>query len=81
MQATSDSRPIHRVFVDGFWMDTTEVTNEQFAVRESDRLRHRCGEDATRRRLSMLLEEPAGAVVFTARSCRSTRQPFRWWST
>lgn len=31
MQATTDSRPIHRVFVDGFWMDETEVTNEQFA--------------------------------------------------
>jgi formylglycine-generating enzyme len=31
MQATTDSRPVHRVFVDGFWMDRTEVTNEQFA--------------------------------------------------
>ena len=31
MQATGDSRPIHRVYVDGFWMDATEVTNEQFA--------------------------------------------------
>ena len=31
MEATTDSRPIHRVYVDGFWMDTTEVTNEQFA--------------------------------------------------
>jgi sulfatase modifying factor 1 len=32
MQATMDSRPIHRVYVDGFWMDATEVTNEQFAA-------------------------------------------------
>jgi formylglycine-generating enzyme len=32
MQATRDSRPIHRVYVDGFWMDKTEVTNEQFAA-------------------------------------------------
>ena len=31
MQATTDSRPVHRVSVDGFWMDTTEVTNAQFA--------------------------------------------------
>jgi formylglycine-generating enzyme required for sulfatase activity len=30
MHATDDSRPIHRVYVDGFWMDTTEVTNAQF---------------------------------------------------
>jgi sulfatase modifying factor 1 len=28
--ASNDSGPIHRVRVDGFWMDTTPVTNEQF---------------------------------------------------
>ncbi len=27
---TRDSSPIHRVYVDGFWMDQTEVTNAQF---------------------------------------------------
>jgi len=26
-----DARPIHRVYVDGFWMDQTEVTNSEFA--------------------------------------------------
>ena len=31
MQATKDSRPIHRVAVKGFWIDKTEVTNRQFA--------------------------------------------------
>jgi len=31
MQATTDSRPIHRVAVEGFWIDATEVTNEQFS--------------------------------------------------
>ncbi|MDB6038434.1 MAG: pkn [Verrucomicrobiales bacterium] len=25
-----DARPIHRVYVNGFWMDATEVTNDQF---------------------------------------------------
>lgn len=25
-----DARPIHRVYVDGFWIDETEVTNEEF---------------------------------------------------
>lgn len=30
MQATTDSRPIHRVAVRGFWIDKTEVTNAQF---------------------------------------------------
>ncbi len=27
---TYDSGPIHRVYVDPFWMDETEVTNRQF---------------------------------------------------
>lgn len=30
MKATVDSRPIHRVYVDGFFMDKTDVTNAQF---------------------------------------------------
>ncbi len=29
--AVADTQPIHRVAVDGFWMDATEVTNAQFA--------------------------------------------------
>ncbi len=28
---TSDAQPVHRVYVDGFWMDATEVTNAEFA--------------------------------------------------
>jgi formylglycine-generating enzyme len=31
MKATLDSRPVHRVYVDGFWMDKTDVTNSQFS--------------------------------------------------
>jgi formylglycine-generating enzyme len=31
MHAAADARPIHRVYVDGFWMDKTDVTNEEFA--------------------------------------------------
>ncbi|WP_255580351.1 formylglycine-generating enzyme family protein [Flavobacterium sp. UMI-01] len=29
---TKDASPIHRVYVDGFWMDESEVTNDQFAA-------------------------------------------------
>ncbi|MGA8044453.1 MAG: formylglycine-generating enzyme family protein [Terracidiphilus sp.] len=31
MHAAVDARPIHRVYVDAFWMDKTDVTNEEFA--------------------------------------------------
>jgi formylglycine-generating enzyme required for sulfatase activity len=31
MKATEDARPVHRVYVDGFFMDKTDVTNAQFA--------------------------------------------------
>ncbi len=30
MNAVNDSQPIHRVYVDGFWMDTNDVTNAKF---------------------------------------------------
>ncbi len=32
MKATEDARPIHRVYVDGFFMDQTDVTNAQFTA-------------------------------------------------
>jgi formylglycine-generating enzyme required for sulfatase activity len=32
MNATTDARPIHRVYVDGFFMDRTDVTNGEFAA-------------------------------------------------
>jgi len=31
MNAVNDAQPIHRVYVDGFWIDKTDVTNEEFA--------------------------------------------------
>ena len=31
MKAIIDSRPVHRVYVDGFYMDRTDVTNAEFA--------------------------------------------------
>src|SRR5271169_3053028 len=31
-EGMSDARPVHRVHVDGFFMDQTEVTNKEFAA-------------------------------------------------
>jgi sulfatase modifying factor 1 len=48
MHAANDARPIHRVYVDGFWIDKTNVTNEEFARFGADRLRDRGGAEAAR---------------------------------
>lgn len=31
MNSVNDAQPIHRAYVDGFWMDTNDVSNEDFA--------------------------------------------------
>ena len=31
MNAINDAQPIHRVYVDGFWMDKNDVSNQEFA--------------------------------------------------
>ena len=78
MQATTDSRPIHRVYVDGFWMDATEVTNEQFAafvkatgyVTVAERTPR--AEDFPARRLRSSSPAPC---LLAAGSCRATERP------
>ena len=83
-EAMDDARPIHRVAVDGFWMDATEVTNDQFA-----KFVEATGYVTVAERVPLAEEFPgvptenlvAGSVVFTPPD-----QPvpldshFRWWS-
>src|SRR5262249_42179131 len=80
---TEDALPVHRVFVDGFWMDSTEVTNAQFA-----RFVQATGYVTVAERTPTAEEFPsapaqnrvAGCTVFTP-----TAQPvplndhYRWW--
>src|SRR4051812_30382801 len=84
MQATTDSRPIHRVYVDGFWMDRTEVTNEQFTkfveatgyVTVAERAPR--AEDFPGAPAANLV---AGAVVFSAPAHPvPLNDYFQWWS-
>ncbi len=73
---TRDALPIHRVYVDGFWMDATEVTNEQFekfvkatgyvtvAETEADegRVPHRAAGESRRRFDGLHADAAAGAA-------------------
>jgi formylglycine-generating enzyme len=84
MQATEDSRPIHRVYVDGFWMDRTEVTNEQFAafVKATGYVtvaeRKPRAEDFPGAPAEKLV---AGSVVFSPPShAVPLNDHFQWWS-
>lgn len=79
-----DSRPWHRVYVDGFWMDKTEVTNEQFAafvkatgyVTIAERTPRR--EDYPQALPERLV---AGSVVFSPPDHPvGLDNHFRWWS-
>ena len=84
MEATHDSRPVHRVYVDGFWMDKTDVTNAEFArfvdathyITEAERTPK--AEDFPGARPEDLV---AGAVVFSPpdQSVPLT-DPLRWWT-
>jgi formylglycine-generating enzyme required for sulfatase activity len=80
---TLDASPIHRVYVDGFWMDTTELTNKEFA-----RFVNSTGYVTIAERTPTAAEFPgappenlvAGSTVFTP-----TAEPvlmdnhYRWW--
>ena len=84
MQATRDSRPIHRVYVDGFWMDATEVTNEQFA-KFIEATKYVTVAERTPRAEDFPGAPPenlvAGAVVFSPPAhAVPLNDHFQWWS-
>ncbi len=83
MQATTDSRPIHRVYVDAFWMDATEVTNARFAE-----FIHATGYVTVAERVPRAEDFPgvpqeklvAGSAVFAAPAGPvPLDNPLRWW--
>jgi len=83
-EAMSDTRPIHRVSVDPFWMDATEVTNEQFAafVKATGYVTV-AEKKPTREEFPGAPEENlvAGSVVFTpVAQAVPLDDHYRWWS-
>ena len=80
----ADTKPWHRVYVDGYWMDKTEVTNEQFArfVKATGYVtvaeRKPRAEDYPRALPENLV---AGSVVFSPPDHPvELDNHFRWWS-
>ena len=82
--ASNDAEPIHRVRVDGFWMDKTTVTNEQFEkFVEGDRIRYDRGTHADEGRIPDCAAGKSGRRFrrFHAAGSRSAaEQSFQWWS-
>ena len=84
MQATEDSRPIHRVYVVAFWMAQTDVTNEQF-----EKFVKATGYVTVAERTPNAKDFPgappenlvAGGVVFQAPNHPvALNNHFQWWS-
>jgi formylglycine-generating enzyme len=80
---TEDALPVHRVYVDGFWMDATELTNEEF-----EKFVKATGYVTTAERTPTREEFPdapaenlvAGSTVFTPTHGQvSLDDYFQWW--
>jgi formylglycine-generating enzyme required for sulfatase activity len=83
-QAMEDARPIHRVYVDGFWMDKTDVTNAEFAhfvaATGYVTVAERKPDPADFSGVAPDKLVP-GAIVFQAPSHPvSLDDPYQWWS-
>jgi sulfatase modifying factor 1 len=80
----NDARPIHRVYVDGFFMDATEVTNEQFEqFAESTGYVTVAERKPTREEFPTAPAENlvAGSIVFSpAPRPVPLDDHYRWWS-
>lgn len=82
-ETMNDARPVHQVYVDGFYMDATEVTNKAFAafvkatgyitVAERKPAREEFP-DAPEENLV------AGSVVFTPAETADLDNHYQWWS-
>jgi formylglycine-generating enzyme required for sulfatase activity len=82
-QAMNDARPVHRVRVNGFYMDASEVTNEEFAA-----FVKATGYVTIAEQKPSASEFPgvpeenlvAGSVVFTPATTTDLNDVSQWWS-
>lgn len=86
-----DAQPVHKVYVDGFWMDKTEVTNAQFR-RFVEQTRHVTVAEKTPDLAEIMKQAPPGepppakeslvpgSLVFTAPATPvDLRDVSQWW--
>ena len=82
-EAIGDARPVHRVYVDGFFMDANEVTNKEFAafVKATGYVTV-AEQKPTREEFPDAPEENlvAGSVVFTPASVSDLSNHYDWWN-
>src|SRR6266576_1102998 len=80
---TRDALPVHRVYVDGFWMDATELTNEEF-----EKFVNATGYTTVAERIPTKEEFPgappenlvAGSTVFTPTKNKvALDNYYQWW--
>jgi formylglycine-generating enzyme required for sulfatase activity len=80
---TRDALPVHRVYIDGFWMDATELTNEEF-----EKFVNATGYVTIAERTPKKEEFPdappenlvAGSTVFTPTSVKVPLENYlQWW--
>ena len=83
-ETMEDARPIHQVYVDGFWMDATDVTNAQF-----ERFVKATGYVTVAERKPLAKDFPgvpeeklvAGSIVFTPPEYPVSLNDYsQWWS-
>jgi sulfatase modifying factor 1 len=82
-EAMDDARPVHRVYVDGFYMDATEVTNAEFAafVKATGYITV-AERKPTKEEFPGVPEENlvAGSVVFTPSRTTDLNNHYQWWN-
>jgi formylglycine-generating enzyme required for sulfatase activity len=82
-QAMDDARPVHRVYVNGFYMDESEVTNREFAafVKATGYITV-AEQKPTKAEFPNVPDEDlvAGSIVFTPKATEDLNDSYQWWS-
>lgn len=82
-EAMNDARPVHRVYVSGFFMDATEVTNKEFAgfVKATGYVTV-AEQKPSREEFPDAPEENlvAGSIIFTPVAVADLKNHYQWWN-